>query len=307
MNKATAFAPATTGNVGVGFDVLGIALKTIGDTITVIKTAKKGIIEITKVSDFNLPLDPKKNTATVGLLQMMDDLELTMGFEVQIKKGIPLGSGMGGSAASAVAGVVAANALFKKPLSKQDLFKYALLGESAASGGLHGDNVAPCLFGGLILLCGSELQKIVSLPFPEQLVFVVVLPSQTVNTKDARNVLSPNVDLKNFVRQSANLSGFVAGCFKKDLELIRDSFEDIIVESQRAHLIKGFPQVKSAALKAGAFGCTISGAGPAVFAIAKKRFASKIKSEMIKAFEVAGAGPAQGWVSAINKKGSHLI
>jgi homoserine kinase len=304
MKKAaTAFAPATTGNVGVGFDVLGLALQTVGDTVTVTKTDKRGIVEIEKINE-GFPLDPEKNTATAGLIALIKDFNLEFGFRVKIKKGIPLGSGMGGSAASAVASVVAANALLKKRLEKKELLHYALIGESVASGSTHGDNVAPCLFGGLVLLHHLD---VIPLPFPSALTIVIVLPNAQVKTKDARGVLKTDVSLKDFVTQSAHLAGFISGCFQKNLKLIEDSFKDIIIEPQRAHLIPGFYEVKTAALRAGAIGYSISGAGPAVFAIAKKSDAPRIKKAMVSAFNAAGAGPARGWVSPINKKGAHLL
>ncbi len=306
-NSATAFAPATTGNVGVGFDVLGVALDCIGDTVTVIKTSNVGVIEISGLSGTAIPLAPEKNTATAGLLQMIRDLALPFGFKVRIKKGIPLGSGMGGSAASAVAGVVAANALLKKPLSKQELLNYALIGESVATGSVHADNVAPCLFGGLVLVQATEPLNIVSIPFPAKLELVVVLPNARLDTKRARSVLRPEASLKIFVEQSANLAGFIAGCFQKDLKLIGSSLKDVLIEPQRAHLIAGFHDVKTAAIQAGALGCGISGAGPAVFAIVEKSTGGKVKRAMLAAFNAAGSGPARGWISPINKEGAYLV
>jgi homoserine kinase len=305
-NSATVFAPATTGNVGVGFDVLGVALKSIGDIITVTKTKEVGVITISGLGGTGITTDPKKNTATVGLLKMIEDFKLHLGFEVHIQKGIPQGSGMGGSAASAVAGVVAGNALLKKPLTKINLLKYALIGESIASGSLHGDNVAPCLFGGLVLIQPSEPMNVISIPFPNDLVFVVALPNLQVETKEARLILQPTIPLSDFIKQSAFLSGFIAGCFKKDLKLIASSFKDIIIEPQRAHMISGFYNVKTAAMENGALGCTISGAGPAVFAIATKSKATKVKEAMIGEFEKVGAGPALAWVSSVNKRGAFL-
>ena len=312
-NVASAFAPATTGNVGVGFDILGVALKTApGDTVTVAKTEQKGLVEIAGATGgVEVPLAPEKNTATAGLLKLLKDFDLPWGFKVKIKKGIPLGSGMGGSAASAVAGVVAANALLPKPLSKSELLKYAIVGESVASGSIHGDNVAPCLFGGLVLVQpGAEdttAMNVVSIPFPSKLVFVVALPKIQVGTKEARGILKPHVALHDFVKQSGYLSGFICGCFQNDLDLIASSLKDILIEPQRTHLIQGFPAVQKAALQNGALGCTISGAGPAVFAVAKLKDAAKIKKAMVGAFNQAGVGPAQGWISTVNKKGASVI
>jgi homoserine kinase len=293
--------------VGVGFDVLGVALRSIGDTVTVTRNEEAGRITISGVEGTDIPTAPERNTATAGILKLIADLDLRIGFDVKIIKGIPLGSGMGGSAASAVAGIVAANALLKKPLPKNDLLKYALVGESVATGTLHADNVAPCLLGGLTLIQEGENPSITQIPFPPQLVFVIALPSARLDTKVARAVLKPDVKLGDFARQSASLAGFIAGCFKKDVALIGSSFRDVVIEPQRAHLIAGFREVQSAALSAGALGCTISGAGPAVFALAKRAQAPKIKAAMTCAFEQAGSAPVRAWISAVNAKGAHLL
>lgn len=318
MKKKTAFAPATIGNVGVGFDVLGFAVDAIGDTVTVSRTENSGRIEIEKITwsmNFGnpgeippeLPMDPLRNTATVGLFAFIEDRGLKCGFRVSVKKGIPLGSGMGGSAASAVAAIMAANATLAKPLPKADLMKYALLGEAAASGGIHADNVAPCLLGGLTLIRSAEPLDVIPLPFPPNVLSVLVHPNLKINTRDARGVLSSTVTLKEMVRQSGNLAAFVSGCHEKSMKLIGRSLQDLIIEPQRKHLIAGFDEVKRVAMKKGALGCSISGSGPTVFAWAPNpKTAKAIKAAMVKAFEEAGVGPVHAWIAKPNKKGACL-
>ncbi len=306
--QAIAFAPATIGNVGVGFDVLGLAVDSIGDQVTVKKT-ETGDIRIKKITGIdNLPLDPLKNTATVGLIQLCKDLNLPFGFEVEIKKGIPLGSGMGGSASSAVAAIVAANSLLSKSLTKSDMMKYALMGEAIATGSIHGDNVAPCLFGGLTLVQSLDPLHVISIPIPKDLFFVLVHPGFRLDTKAAREILKPHIDLKDYVKQTANLAGFIAGCFIKDFEVLKNSLSDILIEPQRAHLIEGFQKIKGSALDNGALGCSISGAGPTVFAVTKgKSTANKVKNAMVVAFKNAKAPKITSWITQSSSKGAHII
>ena len=223
-----------------------------------------------------LPTDPEKNTATAGLLALLRERKLKYGFRVSIEKGIPLSSGMGGSAASAVAGVVAANELLDDKLSNSELLRYALVGEAVASGTVHADNVAPSLLGGLVLVRSAEAQDIVQLPSPN-LVCVLVHPDLQVSTREARKILKPDIALGAHVRQSSRLAGFMAGCFSGDIELIARCLEDEIIEPQRARLIRGFENVKKAALQSGAIGCSISGSGPSVFAWSKKEVADKYR------------------------------
>ena len=327
--SVTAFAPATVGNAGVGFDVLGFSIEAVGDRVTATRIPTPGKVtaeifsESTQVNDelgkeiaqeiANLPLDPEKNTATAGLLALCRDLNLDFGFAVSIRKGIPIGSGMGGSAASAVAAAVAANALLPRPLSLEKLLKYALIGEAVASGSMHADNVAPCLFGGLTLALDSPdhwdapplIRKI---PVPSQILCVLVHPSMRLDTRAARAVLKPDLPLKTHVQQSANLAAFLTGCFTNDLTLLAQSLSDVVIEPQRAKLIPGFAAVKEAALKNGALGCTISGAGPSVFAwVPSRQIAEDARSAMVQAFLDAGLPSVEAWISPISQKGAYVL
>jgi homoserine kinase len=306
-DTATAFAPATVGNVAVGFDILGFALEGPGDRVTVrrIDEPTVRIDEITGVVT-DLPTRPDENTATVGLCQLIDELELDRGFEVSIDKGIPLGSGMGGSAASAVGAIVAANRLLDDPLTREEMLGYALLGESVASGDVHGDNVTPCLFGGLTLTRSLEPLDVVEIPVPDAIRCIVAYPHQRIDTQRARKVIPGKLPLKSFVEQSANLAGFIAGCYREDIALIERSLADMLIEPHRAPLIQGFSAVRQAALASGALGCSISGSGPSIFAWCHSAAeAEEVESAMLAAFDDQEI-EADAWRSGANSDGARI-
>jgi homoserine kinase len=302
------FAPATVANVAVGFDILGFPVDVAGDEVTVWRTDEptvsiEGLVGTTR----ELPLNPAENTASVGLLQMIRDLRLDHGFKVSVNKGIPVGSGMGGSAASAVGAIVAANALLDRPLPKETLLRYAVLGEFVASGTAHSDNASPCLYGGLTLTRSVSPIDVVRIPVPEGLLCVLVRPHLEVETREARKILKSEVPLKDHVRQSSNLAGFLAGCFKGDFGLIRRSLSDVLIEPQRASLIHGFAEAKKAALEAGALGCSISGSGPATFALADSQAAAAaVRDAMVAAYGHAGV-ITDAWISPISAEGARLV
>ncbi|HEV3468916.1 MAG TPA: homoserine kinase [Pyrinomonadaceae bacterium] len=314
MRRAKAFAPATVANVAVGFDILGYAVEAAGDEVTVEATGRAGV-RVVRVTDATgtlgagaLPADASKNTATAGLLKLREDLGLGFGFDVSVRKGIALGSGMGGSAASAVAALVAANALLERPLPKESLLEYAMLAEAAASGAAHPDNVTPCLFGGLTLVYSADPVRHVRLPVPDGLVTVLVHPRVRLDTREARAVLKPSVALADHVRQSANLGGFVAGCFLNDLRLIKSSFTDLVIEPQRAALIPAFAQAKAAALAGGAVGFSISGSGPSVFAWADSaRAAEAVRAAVVRAFRAQGVAEVDSWVGPVSREGARVV
>jgi len=304
-SQATAFAPASIGNVGVGFDILGHTIAGPGDRVTVRRVAEPGVrIVAIRGNATPLPLEADRNTAGAALVAMRKVLALQFGFEVEIDKGIPFGSGMGGSAASAVAALVAANATLDLPLPRTLLYPFALDGEYAASGGRHGDNVGPMLLGGLVLATADRLVKI---PTPPQLHCALVHPHAVLETREARAALAGTYKLSEFVAQSANLALLLAGCHANDIELIRAGLRDLLVEPRRAPLIQGFAEVKQAALDAGALGASISGAGPSVFAwCADEHAAHGIAERMRAAF--AGAGfDSDAWVSPVSGPAAELI
>jgi homoserine kinase len=311
LQTATAFAPASVGNVGVGFDVLGHSFQAIGDRVTATRIPVFGacpgvrIVSITGVAT-DLPLEPEKNTAGMAVLSMVRELQLDFSIELSIEKGIPLGSGLGGSAASAVAGVVAANALLPKSLSRLELLKFAMKGEAVASGSVHVDNIAPSLFGGLVLTVGIDNPNVKQIPVPASVRCVLVHPHMMLSTREARKILNRSIDLSDVIWQSAHLAGFLTGCFTGDLQLIRESLEDVIIEPQRKVLIPGFQAVKDAAIRNGALGCSISGAGPTVFAWCEEHNAESIRASMVAAFAEAKLD-SDAWISTLDANGARVI
>jgi homoserine kinase len=312
--EATAFAPATVANVAVGFDILGYAVESVGDTATVTVTddptvTVSGITDAAGASlEGEIPIDPERNTATVGLIRLRADLGLRHGFRVALRKGIALGSGMGGSAASAVAALVAANSLLERPLPEETLIGYALLGERVASGTAHPDNATPCLFGGLTLVTSVSPYHYVRLPVPPEILTVLVHPHTRLDTRRARRVLRPDVPLADCVRQSAALAGFVAGCYANDTKLLGECLRDELIEPQRAALIPGFAEVKAAAMAAGALGASISGAGPAVFAwVTSADAAECVRAAMVGAFAEYGGAECDSWVSPVCPRGARIV
>lgn len=282
--EAKAFAPASIGNVAVGFDMLGHSLSGYGDTATVRRTTD-GRVRVTAIRGLvtELPRDAKANTAGRALLGLAK-LRPGVGFEVELDKGIPLGSGMGGSAASSVAALVAANAVLDTPVSMETLYDLAMDGEAAASGSRHGDNVAPMLLGGLVIAPAKGAP--VKVPVPKDLHCTLVHPDFVLETRKARAALKGAYELHDFVVQSEGLALLLAGCWTKNVELIRRGFRDVLVEPRRARLIPGFKRVKEAALDSGALGSSISGAGPSVFAwFDSKAKATKAGAAMAEAFK----------------------
>jgi homoserine kinase len=304
---ATAFAPATVGNVGVGFDILGHAFGVIGDRVRAERSSRPGVF-ISAVSGVvaDLPLDAERNTAGQAVLSLMAAARPSHGIELSIEKGIPLGSGLGGSAASAVAAVVAANELLERPLAPGELLKHAIAGEAVASGSRHADNIAPALFGGLVLTVGIDNPRTKQIPVPPAIRCVLLYPRMFLSTRQARGVLAQHVALSDVVWQTANLAGFVAGCYSNDLALIREAFEDVMIEPQRAALIPGFARVKQAALAAGALGCSISGAGPSVFAWCEAGLAVSVRDGMSRAFSDEGL-ECDRWIAPIGADGARIL
>ena len=309
MNKkVTAFAPATVANLSVGFDVLGVALNSLGDKITVQKTEEKSVF-IKNISgvETGLPTDPRKNTATLPLLKMIEDLNLNFGFSLEIEKGIPVSSGLGGSAASAVASVMAANQLLNKPLTKEELIPFSIEGEALASGSKHADNVAPSLLGGLILITSLDPFKYIRPPLPETMNLVVWHPHIKVETKRAREILKKHVSLSKHIEQSKNLGGFIAGLYKKDYQILKDCFNDIVIEPQRKHLIPYFDEAKKIAQNHEAIGLSISGGGPSLFALARnKKEAIKIEKEVSSFFKEKEM-LTDSYLSTVNQQGCQIL
>jgi homoserine kinase len=305
--RATAFAPASVGNVAIGFDILGFAVDALGDRVSVARREAPGV-EIAAVRGIagELPHEPKDNTAGRALLAMQEALQPGFGFVVEIDKGIPLGSGLGGSAASAVGAVVAANALLPAPVGLLELLRFAMAGEAVASGSRHVDNIAPALYGGLVLTVGIDEPRVKRIPVPAGVRAVIVHPHMFLATAKARAILKGSVELSDFVWQTANLAGFISGCYTDDLDMIRASLEDVVIEPQRQALIPAFQEVRRAAMAAGALGCSISGAGPAMFAWALELRAPAVLGAMRREFEAKGL-PTDGWVVDLRGAGARVI
>jgi homoserine kinase len=303
--RATAFAPAAVGNVAVGFDVLGFSVEALGDRVTALRTRASGV-RISAVRGAVLPRKVERNTAARAAQALLERVRPGFGLELELDKGIPLASGLGGSAASAVAAVVAANALFPHPFALEELLEPALAGEHVATGGRAFDNVAPSLFGGLVLTVGQGSPRVKRLPVPPGIRAVIVHPRIEVVTHAARALLRREVSLADFVTQSANLAGFVAACYSGDLELLRASLRDVVIEPQRAGLIPGFPAAREAALAAGALGCSISGAGPATFAWALEAEADAVRRAMCAAYAEAGHA-LDHWIVPVESAGARVV
>jgi homoserine kinase len=307
VKQATAFAPASVGNVAIGFDILGFAIDALGDKVTARRSATPGV-RVTAIRGVaaDLPLEPEKNTAGQAVIALLDALQPGFGIDLEIDKGIPLASGLGGSAASAVAAVVAANALLDTPLSKLEQLKFAMQGEQVASGSLHVDNIAPSLFGGLVLTVGIDQPRVKQIPVPTRIRAVIVHPHMFLSTKQARAILSRTVPMADFVWQTANLAGFISGCYTDDLDMIRASFQDVVIEPQRQALIPGFATIRSAAMDAGALGCSISGAGPTLFAWCLENDGEQVRKVMVDQFARQNL-KVDDWVVEIRSAGARVI
>jgi homoserine kinase len=306
--EVSVFAPATVSNVACGFDIMGFAVKEPGDVVTVRKIEKRGVFIKNIIGDGDrLPRESSKNTAGIAVIELLKRLNVANGIEIELQKNMPLGSGLGSSAASAVAAVLAANTLFDNELSREELLPFVLEAEKAVCGAAHADNAAPSLLGGFILVrCYNPLET-VSLPVPDKLICTLLHPVLEIQTEHARNILPEKVLLKDAVVQWGNVGGLVAGLLKKDYKLISRSLQDVIVEPVRSKLIPGFSEIKQAAIDAGALGCNISGSGPSIFALSKSRdTANNIGQSMKDACDAKGIDN-NIYISEVNKEGAKVI
>jgi homoserine kinase len=303
------FAPATVANVACGYDVLGFAIDSPGDEVVVRHSEKPGL-RITRITgdDGKLPRDPALNTAGVAALDLLKHLGMTdRGIEMEIHKKMPFGSGLGSSAASAVAGAFAVNRLIGDPLSKRQLLPFAMAGEASADGAWHADNVAPCLFGGIVFIRSNQELDVSQLPAPGNLWASVVHPDIEILTKVAREILPKEIPLENATQQIGNLGGLLCGIIQEDYGLISRSIHDVIAEPRRQKLIPDFYKAKRAALAAGALGFSISGAGPSVFALCEgEETARKAADAVSRVFAGIPLG-SQAYVSRINPLGVHEV
>lgn len=309
VQEVRVFAPATVANVACGYDVLGFAIDEPGDEVVVRHSNEPGlrIIEITG-DEGKLPRDVERNTAGVAAMDLLRHLGMTdRGIEMEIHKKMPFGSGLGSSAASAVAGVYAVNRLIGEPLTKKQLLPFAMSGEASADGAWHADNVAPCLLGGIVFIRSNDELDIAQLPVPKDLWAAVVHPDIEVLTKVAREILPREIPLVNATQQIGNLGGLLCGLIQEDYGLISRSIHDVIAEPRRQKLIPEFYKAKRAALGAGALGFSISGAGPSVFALCQgEETARKVAEAVSKVFSAVPLGN-QIHVSKINPHGVRVV
>lgn len=308
MKKVTAFAPATVANVSCGFDILGFAVDNIGDMVSVSYSDAPGLtVQSISGDQGRLPYAADKNTCTVAIQAMLRQLDFNQGIEVELTKGLPLGSGMGSSAASAVAALVAANRLLDNPFSKEQLLPFAMEAEAIACGAGHADNVAPALLGGFVLIRSYEPLDVVRLHVPKGLFCTLIHPHLELNTADSRSVLKKNVSLKDAIIQSGNIAGLVAGLYQEDMGLISRSLNDVIAEPSRSVLIPGFDEVKAAVKEVGVLGCGISGSGPTMFILSPDESiaweASRIGQEIYHEIGLS----ADVYVPAINTEGAYVV
>ena len=307
-NSIKVFAPATVANVACGFDIFGFAVHNPGDEIFLEKKESSGVSIIHIEGDGGrLSRVAEKNTAGIAILAYLKHIGSEQGFELSLKKKMPLGSGLGSSAASAVAGVFAVNELMGKPLATKDLLPFAIEGERFASGSAHADNVAPSLFGGFTIIRSYSPLDVIKLPTPTDLVATIVHPHVEVNTKDARNILRKDISLKKTITQMGNVAGLVSGLLMSDYDLIGRSLIDVIIEPVRSILIPGFEATKLAVLQNGALGCSISGSGPSIFALSRGiETAQKVGRAMQASFAAININ-SDVYVSEINQVGPIIL
>lgn len=305
-NEIRIFCPATIANVSCGFDVLGVALDSVGDEMVIRKVAEKGI-KITKITGQDLPMETHQNVAGVAGLALLAESGSKVGFEIEIHKKIKAGSGIGSSAASSTGAVWAINELLGKPFSPLQLVKFAMEGERLASGVAHADNVAPALFGGFTLVRSYEPLDIIPIHCPDQLYATVIHPQIEVRTSDSRKILKTHITLADGIKQWGNVGGLIAGLFTEDYDLIGRSLVDYIVEPIRSILIPGFDKIKSVSKEAGALGCGISGSGPSIFALSKgEAKARMVADKMTEVYQSIGID-YDVHVSKINTKGIKIL
>ncbi|HEX7025148.1 MAG TPA: homoserine kinase [Gemmatimonadales bacterium] len=261
------FAPGSIGNLGPGLDILGLAVAGTGDVVTATRTARAGV-SISEPGHPSLPADPARHTSGIAAAAVLREAGAKFGLELRIEKGLPLSGGQGGSAASAVAGAVAANLLLDRPLPRDSLLLAALEAEATVSG-RHADNIVAILMGGLVLIRSMDPLDLISLPVPAGLWLVMAQPDREMNTRDARSLLPVSVPREDALHQAAQVAAIVAAAYSGDLELLGRAIDDRIAEPVRGPRLAGFVAAKRAALAAGALGCSISGSGPSAFALVR--------------------------------------
>jgi len=303
------FAPATVANVGSGFDIFGFALNTPGDELLLQVTTRPGV-KISRITgeDGQLPLAAEKNTAGGSILAMLQDLGADFGVQMELYKKMPIGSGLGSSAASAVASVFALNSILKKPFGREELLTFAIEGEKIASGAsVHLDNIAACLYGGFILVRSRKPPDIISIPTPQDLYCTVIHPRIEIKTSMSRQMLRNQIPLETAITQWGNVGGMITALFKKDYNLLSRSLKDVVAEPVRSILIPHFQELNDLSIRNGALGCSIAGSGPSVFALSAGKSTAKKIGLALQKFLSGQQIENDLYISAINQAGPKII
>jgi homoserine kinase len=308
MKSVRASAPATVANVSCGFDIFGFAVASPADEVVVTLTDKPGVVIREIVGDDGrLPLDASRNTSGVAVIEFLKAIKSEQGAEITLYKHLALGSGMGSSAASSVAALVAINHLHGEPLSRKELLPFAMESERIACGSAHADNVAPSLLGGFVLIRGYDPLDVTSIPTPAGLFCTLVHPHLELKTEDSRRVLKATIPIKDAITQWGNIAGLVVGLMKPDFALIGRSLKDVVAEPIRSVLIPGFDRIKEEAVKAGALGCGISGSGPTIFALSTDAATAQRVGEAMQAQFTDLKLKSDVFVSEINNAGAKIL
>ncbi|MCH7855666.1 MAG: homoserine kinase [Gemmatimonadetes bacterium] len=307
---ARAFAPATVGNIICGFDIFGLALGEPGDEVEARLRNEPGVVISAVHGDGGrLPTEAARNVAGVATTAVLTECGMEdVGVEIEVWKGLPISGGMGGSAASAVAAVVAADALLQTGLSPEALLRCASEGERGPKGDTHPDNIAPALHGGIVMVRPEEPGIVIPLPVPTGLSVALIHPDLELETSEMRGILPDVLPLKEAVRQWADCSAFVVGLYEEDWDLIKRALVDRVAEPHRSRFIPGFDAVRSAGLEAGALGAGLSGSGPSMFALCRTMAeAQSAATAMADAFAQVGVEGADTHVSEVGDTGAHVI
>jgi len=308
LKSVRAFAPATVANVCCGFDILGFAVDFPGDEV-ILTQRDDSEIKVTAIhgDEGRLPLEANKNTASVAVQSLLKEIGSNQGVDIELFKNLPLGSGMGSSAASGAAALVAMNHLLGNPLTREELVHHAMESERVACGSAHADNVAPCLLGGFVLVREYEPLDLIKIPVTQNLFCTLVHPHLELKTEDSRRVLKPTLPLKDAIIQSGNIAGLMLGLMKPDFDLIGRSLKDVIAEPIRSAFIPGFDQLRKEAVDAGALGFGISGSGPTVFAISVNHEKALAAGATIKKQFLKYKLESDVFVSRINMEGARIL
>jgi len=308
MNSIRAFAPATVANVCCGFDILGFAVDAPGDEVK-LTLRDDAIIKITSITGDGgkLPREADRNTAGVAVISFLKSLGKEQGVDIELIKNLPLGSGMGSSAASGVAALVAINHLMGNPYTREQLVPHAMEAERIACGSAHADNVAPSLLGGFVLVREYQPLDVIKIATTEKLYCTLVHPHLELKTEDSRRVLRQSLALKDVITQSGNIAGLMIGLTKPDYALIGRSLKDVIAEPIRAAFIPGFNNLRKVAIESGALGCGISGSGPTIFALSENETHALAAGKAMQHEFLKYQLKSDVYVSKVNQEGARIL